>query len=96
MLATAAVGQIAINPKMPRISHPMNCLDYWSSLVSNLEASPAIGPSSKDRWRFIGNHKLHRDRRIKKESFLKEIEELRQVYSLQLIQVTERKSLIKL
>ena len=48
-------------------------------------------PSSKDRWRFIGNHKLHRDRRIKKESFLKEIEELRQVYSLQLIQVTERK-----
>ena len=69
----------------------MNCLDCWSSLINNLEASPAMGPSSQGRWRFIGNHKLHRDRRIKKESFLKEIEELRQVYSLQLIQVTERK-----
>ena len=94
MLATAAVVQIAINPKMPRISHPMNCLDYWSSLVSNLEASPAMGPSSQGRWRFTGNHKLPQDRRIKREPFLKEIEELRQVYSLQLIQVTECKVLL--
>ena len=91
-----AVVQIAINPKMPRISHPTNRLDRWSSLVSSLEASPAMRPSSQGRWRFTGNHKLRRDQRIKRESFLKEIEELQQVYSLQLIQVTEHKSLIKL
>ena len=53
-----------------------------------------MGPSSQARWRFTGNHKLCRDGRIKRESFLKEIEELRQVYSLQLIQVTERKVLL--
>ena len=57
----AAVVQIAINPKMPRISHPMNCLDHWSSLKSNLEASPAMGLSPQGRWRFPGNHKLRRD-----------------------------------
>ena len=91
---TAAVVQIAINPKMPRISHPTNCLDHWSSLVSNLDASPAVGPSSQGHWRFIANHKLHWDGRIKKESFLKDIEELRQVFSLQLIQVTESKVLL--
>ena len=91
---TAAVVQIAINPKMPRISHPTNCLDHWSSLVSNLEASPAMGASLEGRWRFTGNHKLCRDGRIKRESFLKEREELRHVYSLQLIQVTERKVLL--
>ena len=39
----AAVVQIAVNPQMPRISHPMNHLDHWSSLVSNWEASPAMG-----------------------------------------------------
>ena len=86
--------QIAINPQMPRISHPMNCLDHRSSLASNQEASPAMGPSSQDCWRFIGNHRLHRDRRIKRDSFLKETEELRQVYNLQFIQVTERKVLL--
>ena len=53
-----------------------------------------MGPSSQGRWRFTGNHKLRRDGRIKRESFLKEIEELRQVYSLQLIQVTEHKVLL--
>ena len=53
-----------------------------------------MGPSSQARWRFTGNHKLCRDGRIKRESFLKEIEELRQVYSLQLIQVTEHKVLL--
>ena len=91
--ATAAVVQIAINPKMPRVSHPMIRLDHWSSLVSSLEASPAMGPFSQGLWRFIGSHKLRRDRRIKRESFLKEIEELRQVYGLQLTQVTECKVL---
>ena len=91
MPVTAAVVQIAINPKMPKISHPMNRLDHRSSLVSNHEASPAMGPSSQGRWRFIGNHRLCRDRRIKRESFLKEIEELRQVYNLQFMQVTECK-----
>ena len=53
-----------------------------------------MGPPSQGRWRFTGNHKLHQDRRIKRESFLKEREELRHVYSLQLIQVTERKVLL--
>ena len=61
MPAMAAVVQIAINPKMSRISYPMNCLDCQSSLVSNPEASPAIGPSSQSCWRFIGNHRLCQD-----------------------------------
>ena len=50
MPATEAVVQIAINPKMPRISHPTNRLDHWSSLVSNLEASAAMGLSSQGSW----------------------------------------------
>ena len=76
MPVTAAVVQIAINPKMRRISHPMNRLDRQSSLVSNQEASPAMGPSSQGCWRFIGNHRLRRDQRIKRDSFLKETEDL--------------------
>ena len=76
MPVTAAVVQIVINPKMPRTSHPTNRLDHRSSLVSNSEASPAVGPSSQGRWRFIGNHRLRQDRRIKRDSFLKETEEL--------------------
>ena len=91
---TAAVVQIAINLKMSTISHPVNRLDHRSSLVSNREASPATGPSFQGRWRFIGSHRLHRDRRIKRDSFLKVTEELRQVYNLQFIQVTERKVLL--
>ena len=75
--------QIAINPKMPKISHPVNRLDHRSNLVSNQEASPAMGPSSQGCWRFIGNHRLCQDRRIKRDSFLKETEELKQVYNLQ-------------
>ena len=94
MPVTAAVMQIAINPKMPRTSHPMNRLDHWSTLVSNREASPAMGPSSQGRWRFIGSHRLRRDQRIKRDSFLKETEELRQVYNLQFIPVTECKVLL--
>ena len=90
----ASVLQIAINPQMPKIRHPMNHLDRWSNLLSNREVSPAMGPSSQGRWRFIGNHRLCWDRRIKRESFLKEIEELRQVYNLQLMQVTEHKFLL--
>ena len=74
---------------MPKISHPVNFLDRQSNLVSNREASPAMGPSPQGCWRFIGNHGLCRDRRIKRESFLKEIEKLRQVYNLQFMQVTE-------
>ena len=58
MPATEAVVQMAINPKMPRISHPMNCLDRRSNLVSNQEASPAMGPFSQGRWRSTGNHRL--------------------------------------
>ena len=89
MPATVAVVPMAINPKMPRISHPMNRLDHWSNLVSNQEASPAMGPSSQGRWRSTGNHRLRRDQRIKRDSFFIEIEKLRQVYSFQSIEVTE-------
>ena len=94
MPVRAAVVQIVINPQMPKISHPMNCLDHRSNLVSNQEASPAMGSSSQGCWRFIGNHRLCQDRRIKRDLFLKETEELRQVYNLQFIQVTERKVLL--
>ena len=45
MPATAAVVQMAVNPQMPRINHPMNRLDRRSDLVSSREASPAVGPS---------------------------------------------------
>ena len=55
MLAIAAVVQVAINPNVPRISHPMNHLDHWSNLVSNQEASLAMGPSFQGS---IGNHRL--------------------------------------
>ena len=72
----------------------MNHLDHRSNLVSNWEASLDMGPSSQGPWRFTGNHRLHQDRRIKRDSFLKETEELRQVYNLQFIQVTERKVLL--
>ena len=61
---------MAINPQMPRISHPVNRLARRSYLVSNWEASPAIGPSSQSRWRSAGNHRLHRDQRIKGICFL--------------------------
>ena len=72
----------------------MNCLDCWKSLVSNQEASPDMGPSSQGRWRFIVNYRVHRDQRIKRDSFLKETEELRQVYNLHFIQVGEFKVLL--
>nr|XP_005897076.1 PREDICTED: cytokine receptor-like factor 3 [Bos mutus] len=65
---------------MSTISHPVNRLNHRSSLVSNREASPAVGPSFQGRWRFIGNHRLRRHRRIKRDSFLKETEELRQSF----------------
>lgn len=45
MSATAAVVQMATNPKIPRINHPVNHLDRWSKLVSSWEASPDMGPS---------------------------------------------------
>ena len=94
MLATAAVVQMASNPQMPRISHPMNHLDRRSNLVSNWEASLAMGPSSQGRWRSIGYHRLCWDPRIRRDSFFIGMEELRQVYSLQFIQVTECKVLL--
>ena len=59
--------------------------------MSNQEASPAMGPSSQGRWRSTGNHRLRRDQRIKRNLFFREIEELRQVYNMQSIQVTQRK-----
>ena len=72
----------------------MNRLDRQSNLVSNWEANPAMVPSSQGRWRFIGNHRLRRDQRIKRDSFLRETEEFRRVYNLQFIQVTEHKDLL--
>ena len=72
MPPTAAVVQMAINLQIPRINHPVNRLDHRSNLVSNREASPARGPSSQDRWRSIGSHRLYRYRRIKRDSFFKE------------------------
>ena len=85
---------MAINPKMPRINHLINHLDRQSNLVSNWEVSLAMGPSFQGHWRSTGNHRLRQDRRIKRDSFLKEIEELRQVYNLQFIEVTEHKILL--
>ena len=76
MPVMAAVVQIPINPKMPRISHPMNRLDHRSNLVSNWKASPVMEPCFQGCWRFTGNHRLCQDRRIKRDSFLKETEEL--------------------
>ena len=61
MPATAAVVQMAINPKMPRINHPMNHLNCQSNLVSSQDASPAMGPSSQGCWRSTGHHRLHKD-----------------------------------
>ena len=90
---TAAVVQMAINPKMPRINHLINRFDHQSNFVRNWEAS-AMGPSFQGRWRSTGNHRLRRDQRIKRDSFFIEIEELRQVYNLQSIQVTEHKVLL--
>ena len=80
---------------MPRIKHLINRLDHQSNLVSNWEVSLAMGSSFQGHWRSTGNHSLRRDRSIKKDSFfLREVEELRQVYNLQSIQVTEHKVLL--
>ena len=94
MPPTVAVVQMAINPQIPRINHPVNRLDHQSNLVSNQEASPAMGPSSQGHWRSTGNHRLRRDQRIKRDTFFKETQELRQLYNLQSIQVTGRKVLL--
>lgn len=61
MPVMAAVVQIAINPQMPRISQPMNRLDHWSSLLSNWEQVQPWDLFPHGRWRFIDNHRLHRD-----------------------------------
>jgi len=88
MPVTAAEVQIAINPKMPKISHPMNRLDCRSNLVSNRGASPAMGLRRLSRA--TGDLLVTTDYvEIKRDSFLKETEELRQAYNLQFIQVTE-------
>ena len=53
-----------------------------------------MGPSSQGPWKFTANYKLRIYQIIKRESLLKEIEELGEVYSLQLIQITEHKVLL--
>ena len=50
-----------------------------------------MGPSFQGS---IGNHRLRRDRRIRRDSFFIDMEELRQVYSLQYIQGKESKVLL--
>ena len=72
----------------------MNRLDHRSNLVTNREASSAMGPSSQGCWRSTGYHRLRQDQRIKRDSFFREIEELRQVYNFQSVQVTEFKVLL--
>ena len=52
----AAVVQTLINTKMPKISHPMHHVNHQNNLVSNREASLAMGPSPQGFWRFTGNH----------------------------------------
>ena len=75
MPVTAAVVQIAIDPKMPKISHPMTRLDCRSNLVSNLGASPAMGLCRLSRA--TGDLLVTIDYvEIKRDSFLKETEEL--------------------
>ena len=75
MPVTAAVVQIAINPKMPKISHPMNRLDCRSNLVSNRGASSAMGLRRLSRA--TGDLLVTIDYvEIKRDSFLKETEEL--------------------
>ena len=66
VLAIAAVVQMAINPKMPRINHPMNHLDCQSNLVSNWEASFAMGSSSQGCWS-TSIHRPHQNWRIKRD-----------------------------
>ena len=61
MPGTAAVVQMAINPQMPGINHPMNHLDCQSNLMSNWEERPGMESSSQGRWRSTGNHRLCRD-----------------------------------
>ena len=82
MSVTSAVVQMAIDPKMPRMKHLINRLDCQSNLVSNWKVSLAMGPSFQGRWRSTGNHRLRRDQRIKRDSFFRKIEELRQAYKL--------------
>ena len=94
MPVTAAVGQMTINPQMPRINHPLNSLDCHRNLVSNQQTSPTMGPSPQGCWRSTGNHRLHQAWRIKRDLFCREIEELRQEYNLQSIQVIEPKVLL--
>ena len=68
---------MAINLKMPRISHPINCLDHQSNLLSNWEASPVIGPSSHFIGDLLATIDLSGDQRIKRDFFFRQIEELR-------------------
>ena len=70
---------------MPRIYHPVNCLDHQSNLVNNQEASPAMGPSFQGRWRLLATTDYVEIEESKGIRFFREIEELRQVYNLQSI-----------
>ena len=71
--------QVAINPKVPRICHRMNRLNHWSSLVSNREASLAMGPSSQPTGDLLVTTDYVEIEESKRVHFLRK-QELRQVY----------------
>ena len=67
MSVIVAVVKMAIDPQMPRIKHLINRLDHQSNLMTNWEVCLAMGPTFQGRWRSAGNHRLRRDRRIKRD-----------------------------
>ena len=91
---TVAVVQMAVDPKMPRMKHLINRLDCQSNLVSNWKVSLAMGPSFQGRWRLLATTDYVEIEESKGIRFFREIEELRQVYTLQSIQVTKCKVLL--
>ena len=85
---------MTVDPKMPRMKHLINRLDHQTNLVSNWEVSLAMGPSFQGRWRLLATTDYVEIKESKVIRFFREIEELRQVYNLQSIQITERKVLL--
>ena len=85
MSATAAVVQMAIDPKMPRIKHLINHLDHQSNLVSNWEVSLDMDPLSRVVGDLLATTDYIEIEESKGIRFFREIEELRQVYNLQSI-----------
>ena len=94
MSATAAVVQMAIDPKMPRIKHLINHLDHQSNLVSNWEVSLDMDPLSRVVGDLLATTDYIEIEESKGICVFREIAELRQAYNLQSIQVTVCKVLL--